>query len=143
MRHVLLAVVLCCAVVSSGCEGLTMSERQNLDELQYYGIPVEQEYSRGIATWGNLFLGFGNFHLDQNGYGIVNLLFWPLSILWAPIQAYVDTPVLNQKRTIEYYYMTRVGQEKLATLRSQEETEKQARGMATPVVAPAVPQADP
>lgn len=55
--------------------------------------------------------GFGNFYLASgNGadsshwlYGLLNLLTWPLSILWGVPEAAIDANRINEREMIYYY----------------------------------------
>jgi len=101
------------AMLSSvACESLTQSEKEVVRDLRHFQLDIETEYSRGTATALNFLPGIGNFYLDQTGLGVMNLLFWPISIVWGMPQAWVDTPVMNEKYTADYY-RTRAGQLKM------------------------------
>lgn len=99
----------------SGCESLTASEKETARDLHHFGIDTEQEYSPGTALGLNVLPGIGNFYLGQIGYGVLNLLTWPVSILWGVPQAWADAKTLNEKYTVDYY-KTRDGQERLQHL---------------------------
>lgn len=43
--------------------------------------------------------GFGSFYAREPGYGIVNLLFWPLSIFWDPVSGYQGSMAINYDLT--------------------------------------------
>lgn len=132
MNKCLQLFVMALLLSAASCESLTYSDKDMLDELQYYGVPIDEHYSPATACWLNFLPGIGNFYLDQTGEGIGNLLLWPLSIFWGMPQAYIDAKVLNQKVTADYY-RTRAGKERLEAVK----LEGNANKLATPVSAPA------
>jgi hypothetical protein len=117
MKKILLFVI--CTVMLSGCTSLTRQEHNQLRELQGYGITVdrpiggyEKPASGVTAAALNLLPGIGNFYLATGNAadsshvvpGVLNLLTWPLSILWAVPEAAIDADNIN-KRELLYYYM--------------------------------------
>jgi hypothetical protein len=114
-------IALIAAVVAfTGCVNVTMSEREVLKDIEYFGLEEEEEYSQGMAMSLNFLPGVGNFYLGQVGYGVMNLLFWPVSILWGMPQAWIDADALNQKYTVDYY-RTRAGMKRAEeTLRQRQ-----------------------
>ncbi len=62
----------------------------------------------------NLFPGFGNFYLGQTGVGVINFLFWPISVVWGVPQAIIDTDVYNQQHLVDYYMYDPYGKKELA-----------------------------
>ena len=98
-----------------GCESVTQSEKEILADLRHFTIDIEEEYSRGTAMSLNFLPGVGNFYLGQTGYGVLNLLTWPVSILWGMPQAWVDATRLNEKYTVDYY-RTRSGQQRVQSI---------------------------
>lgn len=102
-----------------GCTHLTAAERQQKMELKARGITVdhprdnwEKPANGGAAGALNLLPGFGNFYLAAgNGgdsshwlYGTLNLLCWPISILWGVPEAAIDANVINERELIYHYY---------------------------------------
>ena len=86
-------LILSFLILSISCTHLTKSEKEDLRELKSYGIRESDEEAvakPGLAGALNLLPGIGNFYLASgNGgdsthylYGTLNLLTWPLSILW-------------------------------------------------------------
>ncbi len=106
------AVILIC-----GCTHLTRQEHSELQQLKSQGITVEHSNdfeapaNPGVAGAMNLLPGFGNFYLASgNGadsshwlYGLLNLLTWPLSILWGVPEAAIDANRINEREMIYYY----------------------------------------
>ena len=54
----------------------------------------------GIAFWFGILPGGGSFYTEQYGYGVLNLLSWPLSILWDPLNGQGGANDLNYEQTM-------------------------------------------
>ncbi len=122
-----LASLLALTLALSGCVSLSRSEKEMLRELKSHGISPTAERVKhpGIAGGLNVLPGFGNFYLaagtdagEQWVYGFLNLLFWPISVVWAIPEAAIDADIMNKKETIYYYKFDREGKEELARLKS-------------------------
>lgn len=102
----------------SACTSLTYQEKTTIRELKGYGISVETpagnwEKPASPATAGllNLLPGVGNFYLasgnagqsEQYLYGTLNLLTWPISILWGVAEGVVDANKINERELVYYY----------------------------------------
>lgn len=121
-----IGVTLALAMALCGCESLTYSDKEILSDLAYYNIEIDEHYDPLAASMLNFLPGIGNFYLDQNGEGIANLLFWPLSIFWGMPQAWIDAKVLNKKVTADFY-RTRAGKERMARLMAEAEGSRSDR----------------
>lgn len=73
-------------------------------------VPHETVKQPALAGALNILPGFGNFYLavgteEQEHwlYGFLNLLTWPLSIVWAVPEAAIDASAINERETIYYY----------------------------------------
>ena len=100
-----------------GCTHLTQQEQNELHQLRAQGITVEhggdfeKPANPGAAGALNLLPGFGNFYLASgNGadsshwlYGCLNLLTWPISILWGVPEAAVDANRINERELIYHH----------------------------------------
>ena len=87
MKKLLLTLVL---ISLSACvSGLNSIQLQELKEVKFSrpDIYVEAK-NEGTATALGFLLGGGSFYTGNIGTGIVSLIFWPLSILWDPINGY-------------------------------------------------------
>ena len=113
-----------CAFLSA-CTSLTRQETQTLRSLDAHGISVdypagnwEKPASPAAAGALNLILGGGNFYLASgNGaqseyftYGFLNLLTWPISIIWGVPEAAIDANTINQRELIYFYTFDPQGQ---------------------------------
>src|SRR5690606_23826768 len=58
---------------------------------------VEKDPSVGAAL--GILPGGGSFYARSPGIGVVNLLFWPLSILWDPVSGYQGAMAINYDMT--------------------------------------------
>ena len=106
------AVVLIC-----GCTHLTRQEQNDLQKLKVQGISTERSgdfaspANPGAAGALNILPGIGNFYLASgNGadsshwlYGLLNLLTWPISIVWGVPEAVIDANRINEREMIYYY----------------------------------------
>ncbi len=105
-------VLLGSSCLLSSCLSLGRSEKEQLRELESYGISSSDIQVKHPGTAGalNLLPGFGNFYLaigtdegEEWLYGFLNLLTWPLSIVWGIPGAAIDAGNINKKETLYYY----------------------------------------
>jgi hypothetical protein len=91
---VAMASVLCgCA---SGISNVQKDEYQSY-EAKGYAVKEKEE---GTAAVLGILPGGGSFYTRNYGYGVVNLLFWPASILWDPISGVNGAESLNYHATM-------------------------------------------
>lgn len=117
------------AACLSACTTLTHQEKNTLYSLKAQGITVEKpagnwETPASPAGAGalNLLPGFGNFYLASgNGgdssqylYGFLNLLTWPISVIWGIPEASIDANRINERELIYFYTFNESGREALA-----------------------------
>ena len=79
----------------SGCA--TKISSYQVNELKTYeskGLDVKEKNPMAGAALG-LLPGFGSFYVEEYGVGIVNLLLWPLSIVWDPVSGYDGSVSIN------------------------------------------------
>lgn len=112
----------------SGCSNLSRSEKTMLRELESYGISPEEHKTKEPALAGalNILPGFGNFYLATNSdesdqwlFGFLNLLTWPISVVWGIPEAAIDANNINKKETIYYYRFDETGKAELEELKSK------------------------
>ncbi|MBS4773072.1 MAG: hypothetical protein KHX55_02210 [Proteobacteria bacterium] len=115
--------------LTAACTTLTKQEQNELRNLKAQGVTVdrpagsfERPANPGAAGALNLLPGIGNFYLASgNGgdslhwlYGCLNLITWPISILWGIPEAAIDANRVNERELIYYYKYDRQGQKELA-----------------------------
>lgn len=83
----------------TGCaSGLNSVQKAELRDYESSGLAVREKNPTAGAALG-LLPGGGSFYGREYGYGVVNLLFWPLSILWDPISGYEASQEINYYAT--------------------------------------------
>jgi hypothetical protein len=118
-------IALCVGLLlNSGCVSLSRSEKEDLRVLRDAGFSQTEEKVKSAPLAGslNLFFGAGNFYLatgtDESELwlvGFLDLLTWPISILWAIPQGALDAITINKKETVYYYMKTERGRTELQT----------------------------
>lgn len=81
----------------------------------------EKPASVGGAALLNILPGGGNFYLAAgNGadsshwlYGFLNLLMWPISVVWGIPEAAIDADTINKREMLYYYTYDKYGKEEL------------------------------
>lgn len=112
----------------AGCTSLTRQEQMQLQHLKAQGITVDKpfgNYEKPASVAGaaalNLLPGVGNFYLgsgqaaesDHWLYGFLNLLTWPVSIVWGIPEAAIDANAINKREMLYYYQYDKMGKEEL------------------------------
>lgn len=81
--------------LTAGCAtGLNSAQESELASYRANNLDV-QEKSPGLAAGLGLLPGGGSFYGRAYGYGVVNLLLWPLSILWDPVSGHDAAESIN------------------------------------------------
>ncbi len=95
MRNRLFIALLFSSVgLSAGCSGLNTLQRAEYQVMKDKGMAVEEKNPNVAAALG-LLPGCGSFYTRQLTLGVVDLLFWPASILWDPFVGYSGAEVIN------------------------------------------------
>ena len=130
-RVVVVSAIALFGIFTEGCVSLTYQEKQNLAMLRENGITVdrpvgnfEEPNSRLLAGLLNIGPGLGNFYLAfgrgcegvQCVYGLANIWFWPMSIVWAAPQGAIDAGTLNEREMLHYYRYNKYGKQALKEL---------------------------
>lgn len=93
-----------------GCaSGLNSMQKAEYKAYENSGVLVEEVDPTSAALFG-LLPGGGSFYVGETGLGIVNLLFWPLSIAWDPISGYRGAQMTNLSVT-QYHIKTELEKE--------------------------------
>ena len=133
-------IILVPLALVSACANLGSSEKEFLKELRSLGIPDDEQQVKSPPVAGalNILPGFGNFYLaygttesDQWMVGGLNLLTWPLSVLWGVPQGALDATTINKKATANYYQYDKAGKTKLARLRGRQPQYSRSRSQRT------------
>lgn len=129
MRRIVLGMVAILAMVAmTGCISLSRSERDTIRELRSYGVRGPEETVKSPVAAGclNILPGIGNFYLaagtdegDQWLYGFLNLITWPVSILWGIPEAAVDAGRINMRETVYYYTFDKKGKKEFERLKAE------------------------
>lgn len=98
-------------ILSSACSSINSLQERELREWQAKNLEVKEK-SPGLAAGLNVLPGIGDFYNGNIGYGIVNLLTWPYSILWAPVGGASGATERN-------YYSTKVHVEQLQAFKKK------------------------
>jgi hypothetical protein len=88
-----------------GCAtALNSSQKGDLRSYQAKGLEVREKNPSTGAALGIL-PGGGSFYAREYGFGVINLLTWPLSIFWDPVSGYEGSQSIN-------FYLTKSAAEK-------------------------------
>lgn len=95
-----IAITMASIVMITGCaSGLNSIQEREYSAFERDGVLVkEKNPSTGVAL--GLLPGGGSFYAREPALGVVNLLLWPLSILWDPISGSDGAKSIN----IIYYF---------------------------------------
>lgn len=138
-RVLLVSGLLVVVTLLQGCASMGHYEkvryRELKRELDVAGLPVMEEKDPILAGALNLLPGIGNAYLEQWGPFVANLLFWPISAVWAVPQAVIDANTINKKETI-YFYEYGPGKSRLAATKTATEPQATVVSPTNPDVAP-------
>ena len=112
------------ALMMCGCVSLSYREQNEYNYLVRNDITLSHpvgSFKMPNSAWTagllNVLPGLGNFYLAfgdgndpiQGAYGVINLLFWPISIVWGAPQAAIDAHTLNKREMLYYYHYDKGG----------------------------------
>ena len=102
MNQIKLVCTLLLVAVLSGCaSGLNSMQKREYAAMKLDNVVIEEKNpTLGLAL--GLLPGFGSFYAREPGYGILNLLLWPASILWDPISGHQGSEAINYELTKHY-----------------------------------------
>jgi hypothetical protein len=95
-QNILLATVAAACLLSGCANSLNSVQEAELKGYQSKGLEVKEKNPGTGAALGIL-PGGGSFYTRSYGVGVANLLLWPLSVCWDPINGY------NGAQSINYY----------------------------------------
>jgi hypothetical protein len=82
-----------------GCTTLTSQQKTQYDLMQKDGVLI-QEKTPSTGAWFGLLPGGGSFYGRQPAVGVLDLLLWPLSVLWDPVVGYETSKKVNYDLTV-------------------------------------------
>lgn len=87
------------SIIFSGCATkITTYQQHELKSYESKGFYVEEK-SPGTGAALGLLPGGGSFYTRNYGLGVVNLLLWPISILWDPVSGHDGAESINYYTT--------------------------------------------
>lgn len=86
-------------ILVTSCSSVTTLQKEDIINWKSDEMYVEEK-SPAVAAWLNILPGVGNFYNGEIGYGVLNLLAWPASVLWAPIGAYDGALIRNWEESL-------------------------------------------
>lgn len=96
-RTMAVAVVV---VALSGCaKGLSPQQTREYQAMEANGIATQEKNPTTGALLG-LLPGGGSFYARDAGFGVLNLLLWPVSILWDPVSGYDGSMAINYQASL-------------------------------------------
>lgn len=101
-KYVLTALAM--ATLAGCATPIAMQQKQEFDGYKAKGLALEEK-NVGLATALGLLPGGGSFYTGHPLPGVVNLIFYPLSILWDPVSGYEGATSRN-------YYATKLSVER-------------------------------
>jgi hypothetical protein len=84
-----------------GCAApLTSAQKRELEGYKVKGIALSEK-DPAAGAWLGLLPGGGSFYTRHYGFGALNLLLWPFSILWDPVNGHQSAKYINYQATKE------------------------------------------
>lgn len=109
-------------LVITGCaSGLNSQQKREYAAMEQKGVLIKEK-SPGTGVALGFLPGGGSFYAREPGLGVVNLLFWPLSMFWDPISGYDGAMAINYDLT--RYTLKQQKENKLDELDDQLKTQK-------------------
>lgn len=85
--------------LTAGCaSGLNSSQESELAAYRANNLAVEEK-SPGLGAALGILPGGGSFYGRSYGFGVLNLLLWPISIFWDPVSGYSAAEAINYQAT--------------------------------------------
>lgn len=99
MKVIKTIITVATVVTITGCaSGLNSIQEREYSAFERDGVLIEEKNpSTGVVL--GLLPGGGSFYAREPGLGVVNLLLWPLSILWDPISGSDGSKSINYDLT--------------------------------------------
>jgi len=122
VKTMMLGLACVLMLVCVGCVNLSRAEKEDLRVITDAGLgKTDQQVKSSLAAGflnvlpgvGNFYLSYGTDESEQVLVGFMNLLFWPVSVLWGIPEAAIDANSLNKRETVWYYMRTERGRAEL------------------------------
>jgi len=104
-----------------GCSPLTQQQKAEYDLMKNEHVLVEEKNPTTGAVLGIL-PGFGAFYAREPLVGVVDLLLWPLSVLWDPVIGFEMSKKVNFDLTLSQ--LERKKSRELTELENERDLEK-------------------
>ena len=99
MKGVKSIFVLLVLSVMIGCTTLTPEQKTEYNMMEKDGVLIKEK-DPTTGAWFGLLPGGGSFYGREPVVGVVDLLLWPLSILWDPVIGHETSQTVNYKLTV-------------------------------------------
>lgn len=127
MRKLLVVMIL--GVVVSGCVSMTPHEQRQYKEITSTGLSCDEIKNPGAAAFLNILPGFGDFYLASGSgqghmwaIGAIDLLLWPISVVWGVPQAAISADAINNKECVYFCTATIDGKKQMLARQGELET---------------------
>jgi len=91
-------LIICLSLLTSCVSGLNNNQKRKLSAVKFEHPELyQEEKSVGVAAALGILPGGGSFYTRHYAIGVVDLLLWPISILWDPFNG------MNGAQEINYY----------------------------------------
>lgn len=96
--RLVVSVLITVAALSACATPLTSTQKREYQSYEAKGLVVREKNPGAGAALGIL-PGGGSFYARSYGWGVVNLLMWPVSVLWDPVSGYEGSLAINYFET--------------------------------------------
>ena len=121
MQRVKSVLVLLVFSVITGCTTLTPEQKNEYNMMEKDGVLIKEK-DPTTGAWFGLLPGGGSFYGREPVVGVVDLLLWPLSILWDPVIGHETSKTVNYKLTVSS--LQKEKQKELTELENQKDLAK-------------------
>jgi len=91
-------IVVSSIVLASGCTTLNQQQKADYDLMERDGVLVKEK-NPATGAWLGILPGGGGFYGREPVVGVVDLLLWPISVLWDPVVGYETSKKVNYTLT--------------------------------------------
>jgi hypothetical protein len=99
MRIVKPALGIVAVLLLAGCTTLTPQEKTQYTVMEKDQVLVKEK-NPSSGAWFGLLPGGGSFYGREPLVGVVDLLLWPISVLWDPVIGYEMSKKVNYEVTV-------------------------------------------